>query len=334
MAALKPKVNFKYSERVFHGVYCEPRDRQKWAMYRRDWRRVPEEHIVTGFPMHLDMDLTNVCNLSCPMCPRTQMLRRGMAQKPKYMKFETFKKAIDQSVGRGLYAVNLNASGEPLFNEDLTAMVRYAKQKGVADIMFHTNATRLYRKISEELISSGLNRLIVSFDSPVKEHYESIRKGARFEEVADNVNRFIRMRNEMGKAIPQVRINMVVMKENFDEQDMMIDFWKSRVDSIGFLRYVNFFHMDDEDRSVETEKGVYDSGFICEKLWQRLAITEDGQIKFCHLDDEGRLILGNIENDDIGRVWTGEKMNSYRKIHLNGKIKDIDLCAECGFPII
>ena len=333
MKPVKPEVNFKYSEYIFRDVYCESQNQKRWSNYRRNWYEVPKNGIVTDFPMHLDLEVTNVCDLRCPMCPRTQMLQQGTTLEPKYMKFETFRKTIDLAKGKALYAINLNASGEPLFNNDLARMIKYAKQKGILDIMFHTNATLLDQRTSEELMASGVNRLIVSFDSPIKEHYERIRQGACFEEVVTNIKRFIFMRNRMGKMLPHVRINMVVMKENYNEQDMMIDFWKDYVDSVGFLQYVNCFHMDNMDRGIETEKGIYDENFVCEKLWQRLAISEEGGIKLCHMDDRGKVFLGDIEKDDISQIWCGEEMNNYRRLHLEGKIRDIQLCADCGVPI-
>ena len=35
------------------------------------WQEIPEKKITTNFPLHLDIETTNVCNLLCPMCPRT-----------------------------------------------------------------------------------------------------------------------------------------------------------------------------------------------------------------------------------------------------------------------
>jgi len=327
-------VNPEYSEIVFNNNYYDPKIESEWKEYRLKWVNNPKQRKVESFPLHLDIELTNYCNLKCPMCPRTQMLKRGMKIQNKFMKLDTFKKIINQAENKSLYAINLNASGEPLFNKDLASMIEYAREKGVIDIMFHTNGTNLDKRLSERLIDSGLNKLIVSFDSPIKEHYEKIRLGASFDSVVENVKQFIQIKNRKNKQIPHVRINMVVMKENYHEKESMVDFWKNDVDSIGFLQYVNFFGLDDENRSVNEEKSVYNDKFVCERLWQRLAITELGEIKLCHLDDSGKIVLGHIDTDNISELWTGKAVNRYREKHLQGNIKNINLCAECGLPVL
>ena len=327
------EVNYKYDEIIFHNTFCSIQDTLKWKEYRKKWHEIPEKRIISDYPMHLDIEITTACNLKCIMCPRTQILKLGKPYEVKFMELNVFNKIIDQSKDRGLFAINLNASGEPLINKDIVEMIRYAKKNNILDVMFHTNGTLLNSNISRHIIESGLNKLIISLDSPIKTQYESIRKGANFDEVVLNIKEFVRLRNKMGKDIPHVRINMVLMKENYKQKDVMVDLWKNEVDSIGFLQYINFFNMDDEDRNIEDSKGIYDENFICEKLWQRLAISEEGRIKLCHMDDEGRIFLGHIARDNLADIWKGKEMSQYRKLHVEGKIKDIPMCSICGVPV-
>ena len=39
-------------------------------------------------------------------------------------------------------------------------MISYAKKKGVLDVMLHTNGTVMNEKLAEQLVNSGLNRII------------------------------------------------------------------------------------------------------------------------------------------------------------------------------
>ena len=67
--------------------------------YRKMWRDTAVKHIKTEFPLHLDIEVTSYCNLACPMCPRTHRVELGKWQN-KMMKFDTFKKIIDEGAKR------------------------------------------------------------------------------------------------------------------------------------------------------------------------------------------------------------------------------------------
>ncbi len=49
----------------------------EWFEYRRQWEERPLRRDPGPFPLHLDIDPTNRCNLSCSMCPRSFYLREG-----------------------------------------------------------------------------------------------------------------------------------------------------------------------------------------------------------------------------------------------------------------
>ena len=91
-------------------------------------------------------------------------------------------------------------------------MIKYAKDKGILEVQFNTNAMLLTEKISERLIEAGLDRIIFSLDGMTKETFENIRGGANFEKVVNNIKSFINIRNEMGGKKPCVRIQMVKME--------------------------------------------------------------------------------------------------------------------------
>ena len=62
-------------------------------------------------------------------------------------------------------------------------MIKYAKSKGVIDIMLHTNGTVMDEDLAKKIVNSGLDRIIFSLDSITKEIYEKIRVNAKFEDI-------------------------------------------------------------------------------------------------------------------------------------------------------
>ena len=91
-------------------------------------------------------------------------------------------------------SIKLNWRGEPLLNPHLSEIISYAKSSGIVDVIINTNATHLTEKKSIELIQSGLDYIIFSFDGGTKETYESNRvsrfKPNTFESVVANIRRF------------------------------------------------------------------------------------------------------------------------------------------------
>ncbi|ORJ63483.1 radical SAM protein [Geothermobacter hydrogeniphilus] len=300
--------------------------------YRRAWQENTRHKTLTRFPMHLDFDLTNACTLACPFCPRTQLVRQGRYPGTYRMPFEVYEKALREGAEKGLLAINLNAGGEPLLHPDLPRMVKLAADLGILDIMLHTSAVHLDEAMARSLIEGGLTKLIISFDSPIPEHYEQLRKNARFDAVVANINRAIDLKKELRSLTPFIRINMVQMKENHHERQQMIDFWRERIDGLGFLEYINYYQWDDRDRYVHPVR--YQEDFVCEKPWQRLGIAHDGRIKFCHLDDLDEVTLGTIIDTPIEEAWQGAQMQAYRELQQQGRIREIDLCSRCSTPMM
>ena len=60
---------------------------------RFKWHFYPRLHHVSKFPSHIDIELSSLCNLSCPMCyTTTDEFKQKINQ--KNMSFELFKKVL------------------------------------------------------------------------------------------------------------------------------------------------------------------------------------------------------------------------------------------------
>src|SRR3972149_753422 len=92
-------------------------------------------------------------------------------------------------------------------------MGAYAKQKGLLDVYFNTNATMLTDKVIHKLIDAGLDRISISFEGTTKEVYEANRVGAKFEKVIANVRLLRDVRARRGVSHPQLRVQTVGLPE-------------------------------------------------------------------------------------------------------------------------
>ena len=323
------KININYHEIYQSDRYIEMERNfdDAYREYRRQWQENPKQGIISPFPLHISLETTNLCNLHCPMCARTMKHRKGLMDKPQFMDYDLFAKIIDEGIHHGLKAIKLNAGdSEPLTAKDISKRVRYAKEQGILEVMINTNATLLTEKISSSLVEAGLDRLLVSFDSPYKARYEKIRVGASFDKVVKNLHNFVKIRGNRER--PILRLSMVKMKDNQHEIEAFKEMWRGTADLLAVLDYQNPQGMDDSSRAVY--KPRLKPNFICSQLWQRLQVRVNGSVTPCCGDYLNELKLGNAANLKITSLWKGKKLQRLRNLHRSGRFSEIPTCRSCG----
>ena len=65
----------------------------RFIEYRRKWEENPRHLNPGDFPLHIDIEVTSVCNLKCPFCATTYS---GPEFKNGFIKWETVKKILDE----------------------------------------------------------------------------------------------------------------------------------------------------------------------------------------------------------------------------------------------
>jgi len=296
------------------------------AEYRRLWDEVPRQKRELGFPIHLDIETTNVCNLKCPMCPRTVMIEREDFSQLGRMSRDQYASIIDQGAAHGAKSIKLNYLGEPLVHEDVVWQVRYAKEKGFIDIMMNTNATALTKKMGRELLEAGLDNMFVSFDAISPDLFEQQRVGTTIGKVIDNVYNFVKLR-DAGFPHVQVRLSMVMYRDpkwqaQFEGLKIM---WQGLVDSVGFGYY--------SERDPDA-RGEYPEvpGFWCAQPFQRMFLKYNGNVTVCCVDDKDEMIVGNWHNDNLRDIWLGDAFKNIRAKQADGEYYKLDLCRKCYMP--
>jgi MoaA/NifB/PqqE/SkfB family radical SAM enzyme len=123
--------------------------------------------------------------------------------------------------------------GEPLFHPGIIEMVAEAKSLNSA-VELITNGTLLTKKMSEQLINAGLDRLWISLDGATPESYGDIRLGALFPEVLNNLKAFhdARLYNHSPSSFssfhfkPELGIVFVAMKRNIHDLPSLLSLAK------------------------------------------------------------------------------------------------------------
>jgi phosphoglycerate dehydrogenase-like enzyme/MoaA/NifB/PqqE/SkfB family radical SAM enzyme len=321
-ATIQPNAN--YHALGGKSVFSEKMSDPKFAEYRRKWIDNPKGFMVERFPLHLDIETTNVCNLRCPHCAASQDNWAGKGR--GVMDFELYKRIIDEGAREGLCSIKFSLRGEPLMHKDIIKMIRYAKEKGIMDMYFNTNGMLLTREMSKNLIDAGLNRISVSADGWEKESFEKNRLGAKFETVVENIRALRKAREEKGADHPKIRIQAVMLPEVKEHLEEYKALWGPLADELGYI--------DAREEGLGVDHTGLRGEWACPFLWQRMVILWDGTLLPCLLhgvSDFSLMSLGNVKDVSIKGMWNSEKMNRLRELHRKGLSHDIKACDICSY---
>ncbi len=290
-------------------------DDPRYREYRRRWIENPTNQIVEAFPIHLDIEATNRCNLRCTFCDKLPYLSPDEFGD---IDWNLFRRIIDEGKEHRLCSVKFSYRGEPLLHSRLPDMVAYAQKAGILDIYFNTNAMLLTERKIHELLDAGLNRISISMEGTEPEPFEKERLGAKFDVIVRNIDRLLDMRARRGITYPKVRIQTVA----FPGLDLATytRYWKNHADEVAAVDY----------KAAETRQtGLECSDWACPQLWQRMTIEWDGTIIPCNNDDYRHLSPGNVHDLSIADAWLHPKVASARRLHQNGRSHQVKACNGC-----
>lgn len=307
-----------------------------------DAQKARKESFLFGYPYWLVIDPCNYCNLSCPFCPTGQ--NRNTRTKGK-LNFDDFKKIIDEL---GPYSIHIDLLnwGEPLLNEQIFDMIKYAKQYH-SDIKIDTNLTHLDEDRAERLILSGLDKIIVSLDGLTQETYSMHRRGGNFQVVMNNLKLLLKKRKELKSNKPYVTWQFLVFRHNEHEIDDARKMGrKLGVDHVGitkaFIGYKDWIPRNPEYSNYKVEEinnnELTSDHFkpaqetFCSWPWEAIAINPNGSASVCCSVEDEKDDFGNIFDQPFKEFWNSEKyqaMRNYIKDKNPNVSADKYICVGC-----
>lgn len=334
----------------------------KYREYRQAWTDRVKNLDPGDFPLNINTEITTRCNLACSFCHHRALEKARIGDIP----FEDFARVINEGEKYGLPTVNMNGLGEPLLRKDITAFIRYAKEHGVLDVMFHTNGTIMTTKLAEDLIDAGLDRIVFSVDSPDKKTYESMRilnssyvqslknqnvtpKGVCWENTVNNVLSFIDVRNRRGLNSPIVRATMVATEKTVCQVPDLLNLWKPHVDHItvqdltGRTKLLEEGYWENKETSpllanfdaIRGESIQRNIKFVCPYLYQSIFQFYGGGLIPCSNPNGAKnLVMGQWDTQTIHEVWNGKKYRELRELHCAGKWHEHPICRDCEVPLL
>jgi len=299
-----------------------------------------------GLPFNINIEPTGSCNYECVKCERFSDGYRdeGEIVRGKHMPFEHYLKIIDD-IGDFLLSLRLWNFGEPLLHKDIFRMISYAKKKNII-VAISSNLSLLSPSGAEELVSCGLDYLVVSFDGGSAETYSLYHGVDYFEKVMENIKALVSAKEKLSSLTPFIELQFIVMRGNERELGKVKKFSEELgVNKITFLRVdkekINFrrFNLLNRDDILPNNKDyVLDKDAIrlikrCNNPWEGALIRYSGLVFPCVEDIGETHPMGRVfyEGRYLGfkQIWKSKNYRNFRA-EIKNKINDIKICRNCA----
>ena len=266
------------------------------------------------------VEITNVCNLSCPFC-------HGTRRAPGLMSAETFRGVIEKLEGFTEY-VYLHLLGEPLMHPELDEILSCVAGHGMK-CCITTNGTLLGER--EELLCAAppVYRLSVSLHS-----YEA--NGGSTGELYDYLETVWRVCSRLAEKGSYCVLRLWNGGGAESLNAVIWDFLREKTGSEPeatargyklcermYLEYEPRFDWPDLNAPERPVR-------FCYGLRDQLGILCDGTVVPCCLDAEGSIALGNILESGVEEIISSPRATALYRGFSDGKPSE-ELCRRCGY---
>jgi MoaA/NifB/PqqE/SkfB family radical SAM enzyme len=196
-----------------------------WAEVSRERKREVIAAIVanrpTRGPVHVELDLTDRCNIACYFCNQQDLRTKESIPVPKLTEL------IDEMAANGLKSVRLSGGGDPLFHRDVLTAIDHLEARGVIIDNLTTNAVALTPEIARRLVGNKAREVQVSINTADAEDYARMMKvkPALFDKVVENTRRLIEVRGD--SIYPSVVLQFLLDRKNLPQLVEMYELGRS-----------------------------------------------------------------------------------------------------------
>lgn len=291
-------------------------------------------------PLDAFIEPCNACNLDCPFCPTSQLVRRK-----SFMTMGRFVAVLDRLEEAGFHPrLTLTGQGEPFLNEELEDMVAEARRRGF-HVALISNGTLTTPERTRRLLEAGLNRIQFSFDSVDPDVYAAMRvqKGTGdkqyFLRAMRNILEFARLNHEAGRPV-FVSVMSVQTERNRHLAEEFQRFWaRYPIDHV-FLAPLSTLQGNSVDPEAVAAhyRGPMSEKPLCLVPWTTISFKVDGSVVACSHDYENAWPLGKVEDQPLRDLWAGDRARKLRRALIEGEVEDFVAaghdCRVCNNPMI
>jgi MoaA/NifB/PqqE/SkfB family radical SAM enzyme len=278
------------------------------------------------------IEITNVCNLACSFCPKTQ-------RAPEFMKLESFSRILDQVKEYTDY-IYFHVKGEPLIHPEIDKFLDLTFEKGLK-VTLTTNGTLLSKVKHKILGKPALRQVNISLHS-----FDANEKATNMDDYLNSIINFAKEAVEVSSTIVALRLwnlsesNITNLERQRNRHILEIiekafnleyRIEEKITEKRGIkLSERTFLNQDYEFKWPDLKEEEDEGRGFCYGLRNQIAILVDGTVVPCCLDGEGVINLGNINRISFFEIIDGERSRNMVEGFSGRKCVE-ELCRKCGY---
>ena len=318
------------------------------------------EKAVSQKPVVFQLETTNVCNMRCTMCPRTNQMQRKLG----YMEPESYGKIIEQiepyspsellkwrkyltlSDFKDVFiksdedyfaftisaeSITLHGFGEPLLDPHIVERIKIAKLKNIP-VYFSCNPNNMNEDLLRSLLDIGLDYLkysVEGLDAEIIRKYRGVK--VDMEQIYNIINKSIELVERNNYRTLVILTTLLFGKTNEENTDAFLKEWYGQ-DLFAYIKNAHhaWIYKDDDNFSNTSQ---YMRSF-CEHPWMTVSILYDGTVVPCPLDYDGILAMGSVKEQSLEEIWNSKKYREFRKGHAESSFPECHYCSICDLPVM
>ncbi|KAB2888834.1 MAG: radical SAM protein [Desulfobulbaceae bacterium] len=295
-----------------------------------------------SLPLHMQFELTNFCNLKCPVCPTGI---GGIRRKHQSMPPDLFRQVID-AVGPYLLTASLWAWGEPTLHPQLGRILQAARRHPVVTFLSTNGQNLCEQKVIDALIENPPTYLIVAIDGLTDEVNTRFRKGARLAKALDGVRRLAELKRQRGAQLPVLHMRFIVMKHNQHQVNDLIGFAREHQFDLLTVRTLSIIDSEAPDAvhqcmipdeaaycayAYDQHSRVRKADFYCLEPFWFPTVFADGTVVSCEQDYNAQRPLGIVgAGYDFRSIWFGGQAREIRR-EVRDRGETVSFCRNCPY---
>lgn len=267
------------------------------------------------------LEITNVCNLDCVFCPKTE-------RKKQVMSLDEFHALTDKLAGKVKF-LYFHLMGEPFLHPLLPEFIHLARKKGFIPVLT-TNGTLLSKR--EEMLESLPHKIQISLHSHEGNQKENLSQYIHevvtfaVEAASRGCIVVLRLWNEGGANDMNDTILQQIALYQPQPWQSRKDGWKLS-DNL-FIENDDMFEWPDLERDAYEEEKIF-----CYALRNQIGVLVDGTVVPCCLDSVGTLNLGNLFEHSLEEVLSSPRAKAIYNGFTNHSAIE-PLCRRCGYSAV
>lgn len=287
---------------------------------------------LAEFPHIIDIELTNLCNFRCLMCPtgnHSQKRPQGL------MTEEIFYKILGEIAGRNI-GLRFIRWGEPLMHPKAIEFLAAAKAGGHL-VHLNTNGSYLTEQIADQLLAIPIDSLKFSVQGVDRNSYREMRNIDFFDDLLRTAAMLHEKRGR--NPLPFLQISTTVTYESKELQAAFLDMVSNICDATN-IGATNFDWLDlnavrlkpdevDLLRALSKQDVLNRVHPECPEVFDKLSINWNGKVTACCMDSNDLMVLGDVADQSLAEIWVSDKLNQYRRLLADMRHDELDLCKHC-----